>query len=198
MFANRFTALLDACALAGALQRNLLLSLAEAELFRPRWTPRIRDETEKAVREILERKNDPLSSDKARKVRTAMQSAFEDAMVHGHEILETSFPKLPDENDRHVVAAALKTRASVIVTDNLRDFPKPILAPLDLEAITPDEFIANSIDLDPRTAMNAIEVMRRRLNNPPISPETLILKLEQSGLLRVADMIATLQTDGFP
>ena len=31
MFANRFTALLDACVLASPLKRNLLLSLAEAE-----------------------------------------------------------------------------------------------------------------------------------------------------------------------
>lgn len=38
MFANRFTALIDACALAGALKRNLLLTLAEAEFFRLRWS----------------------------------------------------------------------------------------------------------------------------------------------------------------
>ncbi len=44
-YADRFTALIDACVLAGALRRNILLSLAEAGLFRPRWSARILDET---------------------------------------------------------------------------------------------------------------------------------------------------------
>lgn len=52
MFANRFTALIDACVLAGALKRNLILSLAAAEFFRIRWSTRILDETETAIREI--------------------------------------------------------------------------------------------------------------------------------------------------
>lgn len=51
-YADRFTALLDACVLGGALRRNMLLSLAEAGLFRPRWSNRILDETQKAISEI--------------------------------------------------------------------------------------------------------------------------------------------------
>ncbi|MEM9524145.1 MAG: hypothetical protein AAF982_09160 [Pseudomonadota bacterium] len=50
--ADRFTALIDACALGGALRRNMLLSLAEAGLFRPRWSARILDEIQKAISEI--------------------------------------------------------------------------------------------------------------------------------------------------
>lgn len=49
LHADRFTALLDACVLGGALRRNMLLSLAEAGLFRPRWSTRILDETLKAI-----------------------------------------------------------------------------------------------------------------------------------------------------
>lgn len=53
MFANRFTALIDACALAGALKRNLLLTLAEAEFFRLRRSETILDETESAIVAML-------------------------------------------------------------------------------------------------------------------------------------------------
>lgn len=48
--ADRFTALLDACVLGGALRRNMLLSLAEAGLFRPRWSSRILDECHLALK----------------------------------------------------------------------------------------------------------------------------------------------------
>jgi hypothetical protein len=53
VFANRFTALIDACSLAGALNRDLLLTLAEASFFRLRWSGPILDETERAVARIL-------------------------------------------------------------------------------------------------------------------------------------------------
>ncbi|MCY4461034.1 MAG: hypothetical protein OXC26_11680 [Albidovulum sp.] len=43
LYPNRFTAVLDACVLGGVLKRNMLLSLAEAGLFRPRWSNRILD-----------------------------------------------------------------------------------------------------------------------------------------------------------
>ena len=65
MFANRFTALIDACALAGALKRNLLLTLAEAEFFRLRWSDQILDETEAAIEAILTGKRVEKSAEQA-------------------------------------------------------------------------------------------------------------------------------------
>jgi hypothetical protein len=56
LFANRFTALVDACSLAGTLTRNLLLTLAEADFFRLRWSDAILGETESAIRDILTKK----------------------------------------------------------------------------------------------------------------------------------------------
>lgn len=57
MFANRYTALVDACTLVSAPRRDLLLTLADAEFFRVRWSQRILDETRSALDKIfIERK----------------------------------------------------------------------------------------------------------------------------------------------
>ncbi len=81
MFANRFTALADACTLAGALKRNLLLTLAEAEFFRLRWSAPILDETQAAIGKILTEKGVPDAAERAKRARASMERAFEEAMV---------------------------------------------------------------------------------------------------------------------
>lgn len=52
-FADRFTVLVDACCLAGALRRNMLLSLAEAGFYRVRWSAMIMRETARAIEKLL-------------------------------------------------------------------------------------------------------------------------------------------------
>lgn len=81
MFANRFTALVDACTLTNALNRNLLLSLAEAGFFRLRWSGQILDETERAIEKISRGKGHADAAERAKRARAAMERAFEDAMV---------------------------------------------------------------------------------------------------------------------
>jgi predicted nucleic acid-binding protein len=51
-----------------------------------------------------------------------MEKAFPDASVERYESLITSL-QVPDENDRHILAAAIRCKADVIVTSNLKDFP---------------------------------------------------------------------------
>jgi predicted nucleic acid-binding protein len=181
--------MLDACVLVPALTRNLLLSLAQAELFRPRWSARILDETEGAIARMLTERGDESADEKARKARRAMELAFEDAAVVGYEKLEAGLAELPDPNDRHVIAAAVKTKASIIVTDNLGHFPRDLLAPLDLEAKPADEFMADTVSLSPPIAAAAISRMRERLKRPAKEFEDLLLDLERNGLIETADML---------
>ncbi|WP_245344328.1 hypothetical protein [Sinorhizobium meliloti] len=81
MFANRFTAFVDACTLASALKRNLLLALAEAEFFRLRWSATILDETQKAIEKILADKDVADATVRASRARASMEAAFEEATV---------------------------------------------------------------------------------------------------------------------
>ena len=129
MFANRYTALVDACSLAGVLRRNLLLTLAEANFFRIRWSRVVMDETQAAIEDILRDKGATDAADRASRARRFMEDAFEDAMVTDFEKHLGAGDALPDKKDAHVLAAALKTRADVIVTENLKHFPTDILEP---------------------------------------------------------------------
>lgn len=189
MFANRFTAFVDACALAGVLKRNLLLTLAEAEFFRVRWSQPVLDETQEAIRRILVEKGDAGAVAKSIAARTAMEEAFEEALVTDFEAFMCVGENLPDPKDAHVLAAALKTQAQTIVTDNLKDFPVDILSKLNMEVRPTDGFIADTISLDPGRAVAAIRNMRLRFKNPAKTPDVLLLDMEASGLVETVDSL---------
>lgn len=189
MFANRYTAFVDACALAGALKRNLLLSLAEGGFFRLRWSTVILDETERAVERILSDRDAPDARERAARARRAMEAAFEDAMVADFDSFLPSCAGLPDPGDAHVLAAALKTQAFTIVTYNLRHFPPAVLAPLNVEARSTDDFLADTVALDTGRAIAAIRRMRQRFARPEIGPDGLLLRMEADGLTRTVDLI---------
>jgi predicted nucleic acid-binding protein len=190
MFANRYTAFVDACSLASVMRRNLLLSLAEAEFFRLRWSERILDETQAAIDKMTERKGMPDHAGRAARARQAMQTAFEDAMVADYAHYLPLASGLPDPEDAHVVAAALKTQAQTIITENLRDFPPDLLDPLGIEARSADDFIADTIALDPGRAIPAIRRMRLRFRNPAMTAATLLIDMEAHGLLATVDTLA--------
>jgi hypothetical protein len=77
-----------------------------------------------------------LDPTKLERTRTLMNRATRDCLVTGYESLIGSLT-LPDPDDRHVLAAAIKARAQVIVTRNLADFPADVLNAWDMEAKSP-------------------------------------------------------------
>ncbi len=157
----------------------MLLSLAEAGLFRPRWSDRILDETEKAILRITKGNADTLRQ------REAIERAFPEGLVNGFEIFEDTL-SLPDPDDNHVLAAAIETAAAVIVTENLGHFPASALDQHSIEARSADDSIADAIDLHPFEAISALELMRRRFNNPALDVDALIHKAGAQELTQVA------------
>jgi predicted nucleic acid-binding protein len=128
-----YTVVYDACVLYPAPLRDLLIQLATAAMFRVKWTDQIHEEW---IRNLLNNRSD-LSRTQLERTRSKMNAAVRDCLVSGYESLIPVIT-LPDENDRHVVAAAIFARADAIVTFNLKDFPAPNLAKFNLEAIHPD------------------------------------------------------------
>jgi len=110
------------------------LTTAELELYRPRWSVTILDETRRTLINRIGMREDQVDY-----TLTQMQGAFPEALVTGYEAIASSMPV--NEKDRHVMAAALVGRAELIVTNNLRDFPEDLLAPLGLKACDADSFL---------------------------------------------------------
>ncbi|MEO0462430.1 MAG: PIN domain-containing protein [Pseudomonadota bacterium] len=156
MFANRYTALIDACALADALKRDFLLSLCEAEFFRIRWSEELLEETRRAISKMLQKRGFQDHNERALKVVVCMKTAFPQAMVTDFRSFDEGTVQLPDPGDQHVLSAALKAQAQNIVTENLRDFPPSLLDTLNLEARSADDFIADTIALDTGRAIQAV------------------------------------------
>ena len=188
MRANRYTATIDACVLAGALPRNMILSLAEAGFYRPRWSAEIMAETERAICAILERRGVDDPQGLARRHCDAMRRAFPEAMTEGYQAFVPAI-ELPDEGDRHVVAAAMQARASVIVTENTRHFPEATVGAFNILISTADTFLADVIDLDKPGAVAALRAMRERFRRPELNAESLLLKMESAGLSQTANLL---------
>ena len=63
---------------------------------------------------------------------------------------------LPDPDDRHVLAAAIRAGAQAIVTFNVKDFPASTLSKYSMEALHPDDFLLDVIDLAPAALCAAV------------------------------------------
>ena len=124
-----FVVVYDACVLHPAPLRDLLVRIANTGIVRARWSERILDE---CFRSILERRSDldPAALDRTRRL---MCEAVPDCLVTRFEHLEAGLD-LPDLDDRHVLAAAIRAGAQAIVTTNLKDFPDHVLERYDIEA----------------------------------------------------------------
>lgn len=172
-----FSVVYDACVLYPAPLRDLLMHLALTDLYRAKWTPMIHDEW---IRNVLKNRAD-LTREHLERTRTLMDAHVRDCLVEGYEYLIEQL-ELPDPDDRHVLAAAVRSSSSVIVTFNLKDFPASRLEQYGIEAQHPDEFLANLIDLDPSKVLEAVRRCRASLKNPKKSVDDYLDTLLHQGL----------------
>jgi hypothetical protein len=126
----------DACVLYPFHLRNVLVQCAFDGLVDARWTDEIHAEW---MRNLAA--NSPgTSRTRLEATRDLMKAALPDADVAGYEDLIPGL-SLPDPDDRHVLAAAIAGKASLIVTWNLKHFPTAGLRPYGVAPISPDDFL---------------------------------------------------------
>jgi hypothetical protein len=166
---SHFIALLDACVLYPAPLRDLLLRLAMSDLFCARWTDKIHDEW---IKNLLGQRPD-LTHEQLSRTRLLMNQCVPDCLVTGYAEFEAAL-YLPDPHDRHVLAAAIKCGASVIVTANLRDFPATELRKHEIDALHPDDFVCLLFEISATTVCAAVQQQRQQLKNPPKSVDELL------------------------
>jgi predicted nucleic acid-binding protein len=174
-----FTVVYDACVLFPAPLRDLLLRVASLGLVRARWTELILDETFRS----LQASRPDLAAAALQRTRSLMNAAVRDCLVTGFESLVDGVT-LPDPDDRHVVAAAIRSGAQVIVTWNLKDFPSASLERFSMEAQSPDDFVLHLLHLAPGLVASAVTQQAADLKRPPVSRDQLLETLLAGGLVR--------------
>lgn len=173
-----FTVVYDACVLYPVRLRDFLLRAGYTPQLnlRARTSPTILDELGRALV-----KNGAMEAGRWLSHRGQIEGAIADFIVDGYEKLIDSI-ELPDRDDRHVVAAALRCQASAVITFNLADFPAEALEPFDIEAIHPDDFCLSLIEQSGVACVELIHQQLTALRRPSISVDELTRRFEGMGL----------------
>lgn len=170
-------AVLDACVLYPAPLRDFLLHIANMDIYQPKWSEIIQEEW---TRNLLLNRTD-LTSDKLTRTVEAMNKAFPDANISDFEDL-IDVINLPDKDDKHVLAAAIKSNAKYIITFNLKDFSKEVLEKWKIIPLNPDDFVTNLFIQFSEEIKKAFENQVLFLKNPPMSKEQVLETLKKCGL----------------
>ncbi|MCV7314317.1 PIN domain-containing protein [Mycolicibacillus parakoreensis] len=183
-----FQAVLDTCVLVPIVKADLLLTLAMRQAFHPLWSEAILQELERTLVEV----RPEMTQERAFGRIGDMNSAFEDALVTGWEPLESCIVGLADPDDRHVDAAAVRGNASAIVTDNIGDFPPEALESWGLHAVTSDDFLLDTLDLNASRVIGCLIEMAARRKNPPAGVGDVLVALERAGAVGFTDAVRSL------
>lgn len=174
-----FVVIYDACVLYPAPLRDFLLRLARTGIVQARWSDEILDECFDAI--LRERPD--LRPKALERTRQLMQQAIPNCMVSGYQDLVDGLT-LPDRDDRHVLAAAIRSGAQTIVTFNLKDFPHDALDPFGIEGRHPDDFVMDQLGLAAGLVVGALIEQVAALKNPPMTREQVLDRLRDCGLVQ--------------
>ncbi len=178
----RFKCVLDTNVIYPVEIRDLLFWFAYYDLYTPKWSAHIFDEW----KEVMMRKG--VSEQEANRRANIANLAFPDALVTNYSGLIKGL-ELPDPKDCHVLAAAIKTNANVIVTNNIKDFPADYLNSFGLAAKTADDFLTDIIDLNPEQAVKAFKQMVLNRTNPDLDAYQILGILRKRELKKTADFL---------
>ncbi|MFM2356135.1 MAG: hypothetical protein RLZZ528_1871 [Pseudomonadota bacterium] len=176
-------AVLDACVLYPTVLREILLGVAATGLYTPLWSPRILEEWARATRKL-----GPGEEAYARGEVVAVTAAFPKASVEPDAGLLRRL-HLPDEDDIHVLAAAVTSGADCIVTFNAADFPRHILAAEGLERRDPDGFLWQLWSEDAGKVGAVVERVRQKAETLSGEAQPLRPLLKRTKLPRLAKAI---------
>ncbi len=173
--------IVDSCVIFPMPLCDTMLRAAETELYIVHFSQEILDG---ATRNLV--KNGKMTDAKAARFQTMIKNTFPEAMVEVPSSLVEAMTNHP--GDRHVLAAAIIANAKIIVTDNLKHFPKKALDPYGIEAQHPDVFLTQLFDNDPESIVEVIRQQAEELKKPPLTVAELIDNLEKNN--RVSEFVS--------
>jgi predicted nucleic acid-binding protein len=174
-----FIVVYDANVLYPNTLRDLLIRIAQLpRIVQAKWTDEILDEMLEALRKNLP----DISEEKTSRLRERMNAAVRDCLVVGYEPL-IEVLDLPDPDDRHVLAAAVKVNAQLIVTWNRKDFPQDKLTPWGVKAKSPDDFVRDAMGIDSQAVWACVQQIVDSRTRHPVTVEDVLGELERDGLV---------------
>jgi predicted nucleic acid-binding protein len=180
--------LIDACVLYPTVLREIVLGVAGQGLFTPLWSDRILEEWAHAAARL-----GPVGADVARGEMALLRAAWPGAAVDADAIARAARDfdvSLPDPNDAHVLAAAIAGRADLILTFNLRDFPRGPLSHHGLHAEHPDRFLPGLFRDHAEQVTAVVEAVRAKAARLSDADQPLRPLLRRANLPRLAKALA--------
>ena len=177
-----FGAVIDTCVLYPAHLRDTLLRLGERGLYRVLWSSDILEELE---RSLLRNGRTQVSVDH---LLNEMRGTFPDADVSGYQSLVSSMPC--HTKDRHVLAAAIRAKASAVITFNQRHFP-PNTSDTEVEIIHPDDFLLDLLGLQPSMVIDELRQQAQANRYTPTTLNDLLDALTRAGVPLFAGEVRT-------
>lgn len=178
----------DANVLYSRVLRDYLLYAADAELISIRWSAAILAE----VIEHLTANLPTFDAAAGQRLVAAMSTAFPDAEIDIDDAARERVAPLalPDEDDRHVLAAAVAAEAEILCTDNIKDFPAEVMKAVDIQALSTDDLLSLLITeySDEMRAVHQTVVSRL----PGATDQSTLATLQRAGAVRAANLMEDL------
>ena len=173
-------AFLDANVIVDAQVRDFFFTAGELGLLEIRWSEEVLEEVKRAlITRLL------VAPQNVARLLEVMTIAFPHALVA--EFADESTLNLPDQDDIHVLAAAIGAECDLLVTQNIRDFPDDRIPPgAELAIVTADEAILELATTFPTSMPVLVERVVGRLSNPPVSILQYVQRLEARAPLGAA------------
>jgi predicted nucleic acid-binding protein len=179
-------AICDSCVLYDSTTRDFLMRFAVNDLFFMKWSQDIENEW---IYSLLLKRTD-LYRERLERTARMMREAILDSMVIDYE-KHIELLNLPDQNDRHVLAAAIESNAEYIVTVNVDDFPELELSKYKVKTIRPDIFLSGLAKSYPFAFQKIAEDILSACRKPKLSKADLIEKMKKVGLKVTAKLLLT-------
>jgi hypothetical protein len=164
--------------------RQMLLGVAERGVFTPLWSARIVGEWLRAAEKLGAQ-----GAAQARAEAAMLAARWPEAEQRYPLSLEARL-WLPDAADIHVLAAAVVGSADVIVTLNVKDFPRNLLAEEGISSADPDSFLHGIWQARPELVQGVAEEVLVEANR--LSGKTWEMRalLKKARLPRLAKAVA--------
>ncbi|UQN10770.1 PIN domain-containing protein [Deinococcus sp. QL22] len=170
--------------------RDLLIRLDIEGLCRLRWSDEVNHEWINAL--IRDRGFEP---EPLLRTQALMDRALPHARVTGFSHLIPEL-KLPDPDDRHVLAAALHSRVAHLITFNRSDFPDHALPSAAPQVVHPDAWLAPVLSQDLQLTCRVLRQLVAPFRKPPRSISDVAGQLAQILMPQSAQVLEEMVAQG--